>query len=869
MTAASPLQHALDLHRRGEVAQAVELYRQIIAREPGNADAHYYLATALCQQGRIAEGAEQARQAIALDPPAARGHNLLGLVLLRLGRREEALASFDAAIARQADHAEAHGNRAGVLAELGRHDEALAAFDRTLALAPDSIPDWWSRGDFLQALGRHAEAIESYDRALALSPHQNGIHTARAAALAALQRFEDALAGYEAALAHEPRSLDALVGRGRMLQRLARHGEAIAAYDAALALAPDHIEARINRGVACGTVARHAEAVADFERVLARDPRQLGALVNCGNALINLQRFTEALARFDAALALRPDHIEALVCRGVALSALERWDEALASYGAALAQAPGHVRALVHQASALRRLERLEAAIAVYDKALALEPDHVEARWNRGVVLRQLGRMEAAAADFRRALALDPDHAEALGDLATCQRELCEWGEDAVDEADLIARVRAGRAIVPPLAFVGFATTPADQFECANNFSAREFTASPPPLHAGRVAAGGRIRLAYLSADFRRHVMASHMVELFELHDRRRFEVIAVSFGPDDGSDMRARIVKAVDRFCDVRDMPDRAVAELIRDLEVDIAIDLMGYTAGARPGILRLRGAPVQAGYLGFPGTMAVDFLDYFIADPVILPFDEQAFFSEKIVHLPDCYQVNDRRRAMPDAVTPRRALALPDDAFVFCSFNNSVKITPDVFDTWMRLLAAVSGSVLWLYAANETVKANLRRRAAARGIAPERIVFAERMGLEEHLGRHRAADLCLDTVPYNGHGTTSLALWAGLPVVTCVGPALAGRVGASLLRAVGLPELVASSLAEYEALALRLARDRGLLAGIREKLAANRLSAPLFDTDRFRRHIEAAYATMWERRQRGEPPAPFAVAARDDVTP
>ena len=264
--------------------------------------------------------------------------------------------------------------------------------------------------------------------------------------------------------------------------------------------------------------------------------------------------------------------------------------------------------------------------------------------------VHQLGRFEAALADFRRVLALDPDHADALGDLAMCQRELCDWGEDTIADSDLIAKVRAGGAIVSPLTFVCFDSTASDQFECAKYFSRKEFTASPPPLHARRTSTGDRIRVAYLSADFRRHVMASHMVELFELHDRRRFDVVAVSFGADDASDMRARLVKAVDRFCDVRDMSDRAAAALIRDLEVDIAVDLMGYTAGARPGILRLRGAPVQAGYLGFPGTMAVDFLDYFIADPVILPFDEQPYFSEKIVQLPDCYQANDRRRTMPE---------------------------------------------------------------------------------------------------------------------------------------------------------------------------------------------------------------------------
>jgi predicted O-linked N-acetylglucosamine transferase (SPINDLY family) len=351
------------------------------------------------------------------------------------------------------------------------------------------------------------------------------------------------------------------------------------------------------------------------------------------------------------------------------------------------------------------------------------------------------------------------------------------------------------------------------------------------------------------------------MTRLFELHDRARFEILGISFGPDDNSDMRARLVRAFDQFHDVQSESDLDVAKLLNELQVDIAVDLNGHTRYARPGILAHRPAPVQASYLGYPGTMGAAFIDYVIADKVVLPFDQQPFYTEKIVHLPECYQVNHSDRKIA-ARTPRRQEAgLPHEGFVFCCFNNSYKIAPPVFDVWMRLLRAVEGSVLWLVQDNSGAVQNLRKEAAARGIDPERVVFAGRVGMEEYLARYRLADVFLDTLPYNAHGTASDALWMGLPVLTCGGAAFAGRVATSLLHAARVPELATSDLAEYEALALRLASDAPLLRGIRHRLERNRSTCPLFDTDRFRRHIENAYTTMWEIQQRGESARSFAV--------
>jgi len=364
-----------------------------------------------------------------------------------------------------------------------------------------------------------------------------------------------------------------------------------------------------------------------------------------------------------------------------------------------------------------------------------------------------------------------------------------------------------------------------------------------------------------LSADYRQHVVATVVAELFELHDRERFEVLGVSFGHDDRSELRARIVKAFDRFHDVRSDDDREVAELLHGAEVDIAIDLMGHTEHSRPGILAHRPAPVQASYLGFPGTMGADFIDYILADRLVLPFDQQAFFTEKIVHLPDSYQPTDSRREVSANVPRRSEIGLPEDRFVFCCFNNSFKFSPEFFDVWMRLLKSVDGSVLWLAVSDNPTRENLRREVERRGVEAARLVLTDRVGPADYLARQILADLFLDTLPYNAHGTGSNALGAGLPVLTCRGATFAGRVGSSLLCAAGLPELVTNSLEEYEALARKLATDGELLRSIRRKLEANRATSPLFDTARLCRHVEAAYQIMAERYRRGEAPAGFSV--------
>jgi len=895
VTGSNTLQQAIGLHQQGRLADAEILYRQILAREPAHFDALHLLGVVRLQQGRGAEALELIDKALTVDPRSARALSNHGLVLFGLGRQDEALASLDRALALDSTFPDALANRAQLHYRAGRYDAAAADFERLLKLRPDYAEGFFLHGNALAQIGRYGDAVACYDRALALRPTIAEIFSNRGNALEALMRYDEALASYDRALTLKPDYAEAHNNRATLLATLKRHEEALAGFDRALALKPDYAEALNNRGNALTALGRHEEALARYERALALKPDYAEAINNCGNVLSSLDRHEEALARFEQALALAPDYAIGWYNRGNALSALRRYEDALACYDRALALAPDYAEACDNRGNALLRLnrheealasieralalnpasagthnnqgstlsalKRHEEALASYDKAIALKPDFADAHANRGNTLKDFRRHDEALASFECALAIDPEHVDASVGMAEVVLSVCDWARTAPLADELGARVLAGEPTVAPFTLLAYCDDPARHAQCARAFVSDRMPVRPTPLWSGEPRRHDKIRVAYLSADFHRHATAYLVAELFELHDRARFEFVGVGFDWDDGSDVRRRLVKSFDQFHDVHARGDHEVARLLHELEIDIAVDLKGHTGDSRLGIFAHRGAPIQASYLGYPGTIGADFIDYVIGDPVVTPLEHAPYYVEKIVQLPDCYQVNDRKRTIAEQVPSRQEAGLPPTGFVFCCFNNNYKITAPVFDVWMRLLRAVPGSVLWLLRDNAGAERNLRHEAQVRDVDPGRLIFAGRSSLDEHLARHRLADLFLDTLPYNAHTTASDALWAGVPLVTCRGNAFAGRVGASLLRAVGLPELVTTSLPDYEALALRLASDPALLRGFRQRLAQNRATCPLFDADRFRRHIEAAYRTMWDIWQRGEAPRAFVV--------
>ena len=663
------------------------------------------------------------------------------------------------------------------------------------------------------------------------------------------------------ALAIRPDHAPALFNRGTILAGLGRYPGALAAYDEVIAFVPHHVDALNNKGNVLAQLERYAEAVASYDRALAIKPDHLSALTNRSAALRQLRRFDEALASCDRALAVDPNHIDALNNRGNVLLQLNRGAEAVACYERILVLKDDNPEALVNSAFAFHALGQYAEALKYADNAIGADPEYANAFLIRGHALAKLDRQDEAAQSYERVLAIDPDHPFALGASIMAYLAGCNWAriEDLLPVIE--AQVAAGKAVIPPFNLLGLPISPAAQLQCARHFVRRQLPQVSPIGPSARQRSD-RIKVAYLSGDFRRHPVGYGIAGLLEQHDRARFEVHAVSYGPEDGSEPRARIAAAVDHFHDVRERPDQDVAALLNSLALDIVVDLAGHTENSRMGILAYRPAPIQVSYFGYAGTSGADFIDYVMADRIVLPSDQQPFFSEKIIHLPDSYLVYDAKRQVPPIAPSRGDLGLPDEAFVFTCFNNAWKISRQMVGIWARLLGACPNSVLWFPYVNDSALASIQQELVSQGMDPARVILAPYVEEQlDHLARLSLADLFLDTLPYNAHTTASDALWAGVPVLTCQGTTFAGRVAASLLQAVGLPELITNNLDDYEALARKFADDPALLRSLRERLAQNRLSHPLFDTARLTRHIEAAYATMWETWQRGEPPKAFSV--------
>lgn len=643
-----------------------------------------------------------------------------------------------------------------------------------------------------------------------------------------------------------------------------RLGEAADLCRLILASVPEQTETAQLLGVVEHARGRSAEGERALRRSVATRPDYPDALTNLGVLLQNSGRPGEALRLQDWACRLVPAMPAVHVNRGSTLQALGRHDDAVAAFLTAVGLKPDDPQAINNLGSVLRDQTRVKAALAAHRRAITLAPGFVDAYRDLGHALRELGVLVEARDACARGAQLDPSRTELISYQLFLKQAVCDWdGYDALVRR-IGAIIDADQGIVLPLATLSIDTTTPQQYRAACLFRDTVVRPIRTPADAARrplARRDGRLTVAYFSADFHEHATAYLAAEMFELHDRTRFRTIAYSYGQDDGSPMRRRLTAAFDRFHNIRGVGFDQVMRMVEEDGVDILVDLKGYTKQSRLELLSRRLAPIEVAYLGYPGTVACETMDYIIGDRFVTPPEHQPYYSERLVQMPDAYQINDRHRPIAEPGPSRAECGLPADAFVFCSFNTTYKLTPAVFGVWMSLLRQVPDSVLWLFEANGVVEANLRREASAWGIAAERLIFAPKRPLAEHLARYRIADLFVDTFPYTGHTTTSDALWAGLPVVTCLGDSFASRVAASLLNAAGVPELVADSLAGYETLALELARDPVRLANIRRRLNETRLTVPLFDSRRFTRHLESAYEIMAEIQDSGAPPRGFAV--------
>ena len=769
-------------------------------------------AQALHHGGRIAQAEPIYREVLRRSPRHVDALHGLGMLAFQAGHPQAAADLIAQALAVDPQDASAHGNLGYALHVLGRYDEALQSLDRALEIKPDMLEALNNRGNTLSALGRHDESIASFDRALAARPDYVEASYNRGNALHAAGRLDDALAAYDAVIAVRPDIAQAHNNRARVLQDLGRQEDALAGYDRAVVLAPKYLQAIVGRGTARLALKQPAAALADFDAALRIDPQHAAAHEGRGSALFALRRAEDAVLAFTRCLDIDGTRLDARIQRGAA------------SY----------------------ELRRYEHTIEDLDAVLAVTPDVPGVVCNRGNALLELKRYDEAALAFERVQALDAAYPYVIGKRVYAQAMACDWRDLDTLVAEVERGLAEGRAVIEPFAYEAIGTDPMMLRRCAELFAADQFPAQPALVEPGRRLGNDRIRIGYLGGEFRNQATSILAAELFELHDRRRFEIVAFDNGWDDGSTLRRRMNAAFDEVVTIAALPDDAAARAVAERRIDILVNLNGWFGLGRTGVFARRPAPVQVNYLGFPGTLGAPYLDVIVADAQVIPPGDERAYVERVVRLPHSYQPNDRQRAI-GAPTTRAAQGLPEEAVVFACFNNTYKITPATFASWMRILAAVDASVLWLLQDNDAATHNLRAAATAHGIAASRLHFAPRARLDDHLARHACADLFLDTLPYNAHTTASDSLWAGLPVLSCRGTTFPGRVGASLLHALDLADdLLVDDVPSFEARAIELARDRARLARVRERLAQARRTAPLFDTPAYCRDLEASYEAM-----------------------
>lgn len=806
------LRSARNLLQNGDAAAALAICGEILGRAPRNPEALTLRGIAALMCGAAAEAVRDLRLALSAAPQDGTALEYLGLALLNLGEFAEAEATLHRASALAGAPASVWMRLGLAMLHQGRAGDALAPLRHALQLAPGHPDCLLSLGQALAAAGDRTSAAVQFTAVLQAAPgHPDalfnlGVLDLDAGNLAAARRH------FESVLARDHRHADAMVNLAVVLEQLQQPADAIPLLEKALAIAPMH---------------PHAHA-------------------NLGNLYLQSARLAEARRHFESALAALPALPAALEGLGAVARAQGRHGEAVHWLRVRTRDAAAPATAWAALGDSLLQTGDLDAADAAAGKAVALDPALAWA-WSLRAQLQLLRKELAAAIDILDEGVRRTDSSALLGMLAQLSRQTCDWSRWAAAWQALKPRLLRGEEGGTPFALLCEDLTAEELYTCTRAWAGRRFgpLLDAKPAGATPRDPGRRVRVGYFSSDFQDHPAAYLIAEVLELHDRAQFEIFAYSYGPRDDGAMRRRIHESVDHFVDIAWEPDDLVVERIRGDDIDILIDLKGYTVGDRLHVMAQRPARVQVTWLGYPGTTGTGFIDYIIADPYIVPTGQEHSCSETVMRMPHCYQPIDRKRMVATAES-RTAYGLPEDALIFCCFNQTFKIRPEVFATWMRILQTVPGSVLWLVDDNRWSTASLRAAAAAAGVAPERLVFAPRLPLSQHLARYQAADLALDTYPYTSHTTASDALWCGCPLVACCGETFAARVSGSILAAAQLPGLVAHTLADYEAKVLQLATNPALLADVKRRVRASRDQAPLFDTPAFTRDLEKLYRQM-----------------------
>lgn len=815
------LNHAISLHQSGRLSDAIQVYQGLLSADPDNTELIF----------------------------------LSGVANLQFGDYVKAIGFLDRVLEQHPNHVDALINRGIARGKLCALDAALNDFNQALLINPRIAAIYVECGNVFSALGQPIRALHSYEKALTLEPENVSALVNLGLTFNLLNHKDKALHRFQQVVRIAPDDVAAHLNIALLLHNFSRSTEALTHLERVTVLSPNSPEGFVVQGNVLSDLDRYAEALQSYDEAVRIDPNSVEALCNRSNVLCELRRFSEAFHSANSAIEKNPVLAEAHLNRGNALQGLWDFQEAIASYDKAINLDPTLYKAYTNRGNALAALGYFEPALTSHGIALSLDAKYAVAYNNRSQVFAELKNFEAALADGEAAIKLNPNFKILPGEILHNRMIMSLWDNYPAHVSSLVARIENFENVSAPFPIHSLLDDPALLKKCAETYVQNECPSDGALVRAESPRRKAIIRIGYFSSDFGDHPVSHLVIGLLEHHDKSRFEIMAFSLESRQIDRWRSRVINAVDRFIDVCKLDEVAIACLARSLEIDIAIDLNGHTKHARTRIFAHRVAPIQVSYIGFLGTMGAHYYDYLIADAMLVPTKNQAYYTEKIAYLP-CYQCNDPKFVASDKKLDRCDLNLPGDAFVFCSFNNNYKITPTVFDSWMRILHQTPGSVLWIYVDNQSAQDNLALEAKKRGIQPERLIYAARMPLEDHLQRLQLADLFLDTYPYNAGATASNALRMGLPILTRAGESFPSRYGASLLEAVGLRELVTYSSDEYESLAIALASNPERLAILRKLLRKNVRQSLLFDAPGFARSMEALYEAMYERSTKNLPP-------------
>ena len=815
------IDYVVDLYSHSKYEEAVVQIKILNEKYP-NVPLLFNLVGACYKAlGQLESSEKMFQKAVSIKPDYAEAHKNLGIVQKFLGQFEASIQSFKKAIFLEPEYSDAHFNLAKTLKECNKLDDALKSYQKVLSINPNFAHAHNNLGNIFKDLNQFENAINSYEQAININPHFPHAHNNLGNVFKDLNQFENAIKSYKKAININPTFAHAYNNLGNVFKDLDQLDDAIKSYKKAIEVSPKFSEAYYNLGIAYRSLNKIDKAVDCFKKTIDINPNFSEAYNNLGKSYTALGQLKIAIDCYEKAINIRSD-----------------FDEAYKNLG-----------------FNLLTIGQIEYASMCFEKAIEINPDYAEAYKSLGTAYKKRKQFDKAMSMYELAYSLKPNMEFILGDLLNNKMNLCEWSNLTNHLKELRNKVISNEKTIGPFSSLSLFDDLKLQKKIAEIFSNFYYPQSDflPKIQPYRNHK--KIRLGYFSADFKIHPVATLTAELYELHDRNNFEVHAFSFGPDTNDKMNIRIKAGVDHFHDVKTMSHQEIVLLARSLEIDIAIDLAGYTAKSRTDIFAMAVAPIQLSYIGWLGTMGADYYDYLIADPIMIPKESQKYYTEKIVYLPS-FQVNDSKDLPPDITFERKDISLPEKGFVFCSFNNTYKFTPSTFDSWARILEQVEDSVLIVYANNELSKANLTKEIVQRGIDPKRLIFGDSIARPEYLARYKVADLFLDTQPYNAGTTASDALKMGLPMLTLKGNSYQARMGASIVNAVNLPELITSSSEEYEALAIELATNPNKYKAIKEKLQSNLSTAPLFDTKLFTSNIESAYTQMYDRHHKGLEP-------------